>query len=77
MDLAEKIYYDLIDHDIAAFLDITGSIGKKYARQDEIGTPFCVTVDFQSLENSSVTIRDRNTLIQTRVQIDQLSAIIH
>ena len=52
--------------------DTTGSIGKRYRRQDEIGTPFCLTVDYQSLEDHSVTIRERDTMAQTRVACDQL-----
>lgn len=52
--------------------DLSGSIGKRYRRQDEIGTPFCVTVDFDSLDDQMVTVRDRNTLAQDRIAIDQL-----
>jgi glycyl-tRNA synthetase len=52
--------------------DDTGSIGKLYARQDEVGTPFCVTVDFDSLEDNTVTVRDRDTWEQERVNADQL-----
>lgn len=52
--------------------DESGSIGRRYRRQDEIGTPWCVTVDFESLEDNSVTIRDRDTLAQERVKIDDL-----
>jgi glycyl-tRNA synthetase len=52
--------------------DQTGSIGKRYRRQDEIGTPFCVTVDYDSLADGSVTIRDRDTMEQTRVSADEL-----
>lgn len=52
--------------------DVTGSIGKRYRRQDEIGTPFCVTVDFDTLENNTVTIRDRDTMQQIRMPIDEL-----
>ncbi len=55
-----------------AVYDDTGSIGKLYARQDEIGTPFCVTVDFDSLDDNSVTVRDRDTWEQERVHIDNL-----
>lgn len=53
--------------------DETQSIGKRYRRQDEIGTPFCVTVDFDTLEDKSVTVRDRDTMQQERVKIDELS----
>jgi glycyl-tRNA synthetase len=52
--------------------DDTQSIGRRYRRQDEIGTPLCVTVDFDSLEDHAVTIRDRDTTEQVRVPIDQL-----
>jgi glycyl-tRNA synthetase len=52
--------------------DDTQSIGKRYRRQDEIGTPLCVTVDFDSLEDGAVTIRDRDTTEQVRVPIAQL-----
>lgn len=52
--------------------DIAGSIGKRYRRQDEIGTPWCVTVDFESLEDKKVTVRDRDTMKQDRVPVDNL-----
>ncbi|RMG77011.1 MAG: glycine--tRNA ligase, partial [Bacteroidetes bacterium] len=56
--------------------DDTGSIGKLYRRQDAIGTPFCVTVDFESLDDQTVTIRDRDTLNQERVPVAKLEEII-
>ncbi|MEN3283656.1 MAG: glycyl-tRNA synthetase, partial [Solirubrobacteraceae bacterium] len=56
--------------------DEGGSIGKRYRRQDEIGTPFCVTIDHQSLEDRTVTVRDRDTLEQERVAIDDLPAVL-
>lgn len=52
--------------------DDAGSIGKRYRRQDEIGTPFCITYDFDSAEDGCVTIRDRDTMEQQRVSIDSL-----
>ena len=52
--------------------DVTQSIGRRYRRQDEVGTPYCVTVDFDSLEDHAVTVRDRDTTTQTRVKIDDL-----
>ena len=52
--------------------DEGGSIGKRYRRQDEIGTPYCVTVDHQSLEDRTVTVRDRDTLAQERIAVDAL-----
>ncbi len=54
--------------------DETGSIGKRYRRQDEIGTPYCITFDFDSLEDKSVTIRDRDTMQQVRIKIDELNS---
>ncbi len=56
--------------------DASGAIGKRYRRQDEIGTPWCVTVDHQSLEDRTVTVRDRDSLAQERVAIDALPALI-
>jgi glycyl-tRNA synthetase len=56
-----------------AVYDDTGGIGKLYARQDEIGTPFCVTVDHQSLEDEAVTVRDRDTWEQERVKAAELA----
>ncbi|MBR2372692.1 MAG: glycine--tRNA ligase, partial [Lentisphaeria bacterium] len=50
----------------------TGSIGKRYRRQDEIGTPYCITFDFDSLNDNAVTVRDRDTMLQERVNITQL-----
>jgi glycyl-tRNA synthetase len=52
--------------------DDAGSIGRRYRRQDEVGTPFCVTVDFESLEDRQVTVRDRDSMTQDRVSIDKL-----
>lgn len=52
--------------------DVSGSIGKRYRRQDEIGTPFCLTFDFDSLEDQSVTVRDRDTMNQERISIDKI-----
>jgi glycyl-tRNA synthetase len=52
--------------------DDTGGIGKLYARQDEIGTPFCVTIDHESLEDNAVTVRDRDTWEQERVKVSEL-----
>lgn len=57
--------------------DETGSIGKRYRRQDEIGTPYCITVDFDSLEDKKVTVRDRDTMEQERVGVQELSAYLN
>ena len=56
--------------------DVTGSIGKRYRRQDEIGTPFCITVDFDTLNDDTVTVRDRDSMEQIRLKIDELEAYI-
>jgi len=56
--------------------DEAGSIGKRYRREDEIGTPYCITVDFDTLENNTVTVRDRDTMEQIRLNIDELEAYI-
>ncbi|MBV8595551.1 MAG: glycine--tRNA ligase, partial [Candidatus Eremiobacteraeota bacterium] len=52
--------------------DDSGNVGKRYYRQDEIGTPYCVTVDYDSLQNNDVTVRDRDSKAQVRVSIDKL-----
>jgi glycyl-tRNA synthetase len=57
-------------------IDVTQSIGRRYRRQDEIGTPFCVTVDFDSLDDSQVTVRDRDTMQQDRIAIDNLESYL-
>ena len=56
--------------------DEAGSIGKRYRRQDEIGTPFCITYDFESKEDGCVTVRDRDTMEQVRIPVDQLVSYI-
>jgi glycyl-tRNA synthetase len=68
--------FDLLRGQVQAEYDEGGSIGKRYRRQDEIGTPYCVTIDHQSLEDRTVTVRDRDTLEQERVAIDELPAIL-
>ena len=52
--------------------DEAGAIGRRYRRQDEIGTPFCITYDFDSLEDGAVTIRERDTMVQERIPLDQV-----
>ena len=56
--------------------DESGAIGRRYRRQDEIGTPACVTVDYQTLEDDTVTLRDRDTMEQHRVLISELAALL-
>ena len=68
---AEKLYKDMNRYFRCEY-DVTGSIGKRYRRQDEIGTPLCLTFDFESAADNAVTIRDRDTMQQERVSIDNL-----
>lgn len=74
-DKAMEVYNTLIKK-YACDYDDAGSIGKRYRRQDEIGTPICITVDFDTLEDGCVTIRERDTMEQSRVKIDELDAYI-
>ena len=74
-DQALEVYHALqkkfnVDYDDA------GSIGKRYRRQDEIGTPFCITYDFDSVEDGCVTVRDRDTMDQVRMPIGELASYI-
>jgi len=73
--LARKIYDDLRQKFYVDW-DDRGNIGKRYYSQDEIGTPWCITVDFKSLEDETATIRDRDTMKQERVRIKDLSKVI-
>lgn len=81
LPLSKKEPLQKLAHEVQAGLwgscmtqyDETGAIGKRYRRQDEIGTPYCVTVDFDSLEDKSVTVRDRDTMEQDRVKIEELA----
>ena len=75
VEMARKIKKDL-QVSMRAVYDDTGGIGKLYARQDEIGTPFCVTVDHESLEDGSVTVRDRDTWQQERIAVGNLPAVL-
>jgi glycyl-tRNA synthetase len=66
-EISEKLQADLRAAAIPAFHDVSGAIGRRYRRQDEVGTPWCVTVDGQTVEDGTVTIRDRDSLEQVRV----------
>ncbi len=72
-ELAREIYKDLRGR-MQAEYDEGGSIGKRYRRQDEIGTPWGVTIDHQSLEDGTVTVRDRDSLAQDRLTVEELGA---
>ena len=68
---AEEIYAELSELFMCDF-DAAGSIGKRYRRQDEIGTPYCVTVDFDTPEDGSVTVRERDSMLQERIKVEEL-----
>lgn len=72
---ATEVYAELSKHFMVDF-DETGSIGKRYRRQDEIGTPFCITFDFDSVEDKQVTVRDRDTMEQLRMPISELKSFL-
>jgi glycyl-tRNA synthetase len=68
--------YDNFKGEFMCEFDDNGNIGKRYRRQDEIGTPYCVTVDFETLEDESVTVRDRDTMEQKRIKIEELKSFL-
>ena len=74
-DNATEIF-DTLSKNFMVEFDEAGSIGKRYRRQDEIGTPFCITYDFESEAEGMVTVRDRDTMLQEKVKIDELTAYI-
>ncbi|OYT59882.1 glycine--tRNA ligase, partial [Euryarchaeota archaeon ex4484_178] len=73
---ARKLLEKLRTSGIPSYYDESGSIGRRYARADEIGVPFCVTIDYQTLEDSTVTIRDRDSAKQKRVKIENLVTVL-
>jgi glycine--tRNA ligase len=68
--------FDTLSKKFNVDFDDAGSIGKRYRRQDEIGTPYCITYDFDSVEDGCVTVRDRDTMEQVRLPISELTAFI-
>ena len=66
----------MLQDNFPVYYDKSGSIGRRYARNDEIGTPYCITVDYDSIENKDVTIRDRDSTDQIRVSIEELEDTI-
>ena len=72
---ADEVYTELSKHFMCDY-DEAGSIGKRYRREDEIGTPYCVTIDFDTLEDGCVTVRDRDTMEQVRIKIEDVKAYI-
>ena len=74
-EFAEKLTKDLRKH-FPVFYDESGAIGRRYRRQDEVGTPYCITVDGQTTQDGTVTLRNRDTLQQERVAADQVASIV-
>ena len=72
---ADEVYEMLLKHHNVDY-DLSGSIGKRYRRQDEIGTPYCITIDFETLDDGCVTVRDRDTMEQVRMPIENLPAFL-
>jgi glycyl-tRNA synthetase len=70
-ELAQKLAADL-QEDFPVFYDVSGAIGRRYRRQDEVGTPFCVTVDYQTKEDQTVTLRFRDSMEQVRIRMDEI-----
>ena len=70
-EIAQEIYRSLKPH-FNVFYDEKGAVGRRYRRQDEAGTPYCITVDGQTLQDQTVTIRDRDSLEQWRVKADDV-----
>ncbi len=71
-DRAEELAHELRESGFEVAYDDTGNIGRRYRRQDEVGTPYCVTVDYETLEDETVTVRERDSTDQTRVAVDEL-----
>jgi glycyl-tRNA synthetase len=74
-EFAEKLGHELRPH-FPVFYDESGAIGRRYRRQDEIGTPFCITIDGDTMQNGTVTVRDRDTLQQERIAADSVRGYI-
>ena len=70
-DIAKKIEQELRPH-LRVFYDDSGAVGRRYRRQDEIGTPYCITIDSQTLEDQTITVRERDSMVQERIAINQL-----
>ena len=75
-EVSKKIVDNIRNSGIASFYDVGGSIGKRYRRQDEAGTPFGITVDHDTLENNTVTLRDRDSMAQERISIDTIVEVL-
>jgi len=75
-EYAEKLEHELRE-DFTTFFDQSGAIGRRYRRMDEIGTPYCVTVDYDTLKDNTVTLRMRDSMQQIRIPVDQIVSEIH
>ena len=75
-EIARKIYDDVQASGMACFYDEKGAVGRRYRRQDEIGTPWCATVDFESIESGTFTVRDRDTMEQVRMTEAEFMAML-
>ena len=73
--LAQKLYLELRE-EFVVDLDIKQNIGKRYARQDEIGTPYCFTIDNDTISDHTVTVRERNTMAQERIHMDRVGEFL-
>jgi glycyl-tRNA synthetase len=76
VDMAKSVFDRLSSVFVCEF-DDNGNIGKRYRRQDEIGTPFCVTIDYETISTHTVTVRDRDSMKQERIDLDELSAYLY
>ena len=76
-DLAENIEITLRENGFVISYDTSGTIGRRYARADEIGVPFAITVDYDSIDDKKVTIRNRDTFEQKRISINKIPLIIN
>ena len=75
-EIAREIHQAARTAGLSSFYDEKGAVGRRYRRQDEAGTPFCVTVDGQTLQDRTVTIRDRDTLKQNRIRADEVAPYV-
>jgi len=70
-EYARKVY-DELGKRFKVFYDVAGAVGRRYARMDEVGTPFCITIDGQTLEDDTMTVRDRDTMEQNRMKTAEI-----
>ncbi len=74
-EYSEKIYQELKKR-FKVFYDVSGAIGRRYARMDEAGTPYCITIDGQSLQDDTMTVRDRDSMEQTRMTLPEIQKFL-